>query len=73
MVSITTLTMGFLGRVFFSHFFRPSILGGISESVDSRAGDERDGVDEMGCRQSHGFGISAQSDLKMKLSKEYPS
>lgn len=22
-------------------FFRPSILGGVSESVDSRAGDER--------------------------------
>lgn len=25
----------------FSFFFRPSILGGVSESVDSRAGDER--------------------------------
>lgn len=40
-VYITTLTMGFSGRVFFSFFFRPSILGGVSESVDSRAGDER--------------------------------
>lgn len=39
-VYITTLTMGFSGRVFF-FFFRPSILGGVSEFVDSRAGDER--------------------------------
>lgn len=40
-VYITALTTGFLGRVFFSLFFRPSILGGVSESVDSREGNEQ--------------------------------
>lgn len=63
MVYITTLTTGFSGRVFFSlFFFRPSILGGFLNRLTLEKEMNGDGVEGMGCIQSHWCGISALSD-----------
>lgn len=69
MVYITTLTMGFSGRVFFSFFLGLAFWVGFLNLLTLEQEMNGDGVDEMVCLQSHGCGISALWD-KMKISKD---
>lgn len=61
-VYITTLTMGFSGRVFFFFFLGLAFWVGFLNQLTLEQEMNGDGVDEMGCLQSHGCGISALSD-----------
>lgn len=52
-VYITTLTMGFSGRVFFNFFLGLAFWVGFLNLLTLEQETNRDGVDEMGCLQSH--------------------